>query len=69
MTCPDNIVDSGVLQVNTSGNYLVSCVRTFKGAHIKDKKVIKMRSMKIFDGSASLLTFPERELLMGRIVT
>ena len=43
---PENIVDSGVLQVSMSDQYLVYCLRKLNGARRKDHKVIKTRSMK-----------------------
>ena len=42
-TCPNNIVDSGVLQVSMSDHYIVYCLRKLNGTRRKDHKVIKMR--------------------------
>ena len=53
-TSPENIVDSGVLQVSMSDHYLVYCLRKLNGACRKDHKVIKTRSMKNFDETAFL---------------
>ena len=48
-TRPNNIVDSGVLQISMSDYYLVYCLRKLNGARRKDQKVIKESSMKSFD--------------------
>ena len=53
-TCPNNIVDSGVLQVSMSDHCPVYCLRKLNGARRKDHKVIKARSMKNFDEAAFL---------------
>ena len=52
--CPNNIVDSGVLHVSLSDDYLVYCLAKLNGAHKKDHKAIQTRSMKNFDET----TFP-----------
>ena len=58
-TCPNNIVDSVVLQVSMSDHYLVYCLRKLNGARRKDHKVIKTRAMKNFDATA-VLTYMSR---------
>ena len=56
-TCARNISDSGVHKVSMSDHYTVFCVRKFDGAVLKDRKIIKTRSMKYFDENAFLAMF------------
>ena len=53
-TCARNIYDSGVHKVSMSDHYTVFCVRKFDGALLKDREIIKTRSMKYFDENAFL---------------
>ena len=53
-TYPDNIVDSGVLQVSIRDHYLVYCLGNCDGARRIDHKVIKTRPMKSFEETAFL---------------
>ena len=53
-TCPRTISDSGMHKVSMSVHYMVFCVCTFDGASLKDRKIIKTRSMKHFDENAFL---------------
>ena len=48
-THPNNIVDSGVVQLATSDHYLIYCVRKFMGNLSKVPKVFESRQMKNFD--------------------
>ena len=49
-----NIAESGVHKVSMSDHYMVFCVRKFNGALLKDRKIIKTRSMKHFNEIALL---------------
>ena len=53
-TCAGNISDSTVHKVSMSGHYIVFCVRKFDGAPLKDRKIIKTRSVKYFEEKAIL---------------
>ena len=53
-TRPNNIIDSGALQVSMSDHYSIYCLKKLNGARRKDHKVIKTRSMNIFDATAFL---------------
>ena len=48
-THPNNIVDSGIVQLAISGHYLIFCVRNFMGNLSKLPKVFESRQMKNFD--------------------
>ena len=44
-TCPNDIVDSGVLQVSMNNHCLVYCLRKLNGAQRQDHKVIKTKTL------------------------
>ena len=66
-TCPNNFVDSGVLQVSMSDHYLVYCFRNLNGARRKDYKEIKTRSMKNLNETAFLIAVSQ--IIWDRIVS
>lgn len=47
-TCPNNVVESGVLKISMSDHYMVYCIRKLNGSFKKDHKAIKTRNMKNF---------------------
>ena len=53
-TCARNISDSGVHKISMSDHHMVFCVCKFDGGLLKDRKIIKTRSMKRFDAHAFL---------------
>ena len=53
-THPNNIVDSGVVQLAISDHYLIYCVRKFMGNLSKVPKVFESRQMKNFHKENSL---------------
>ena len=52
--CPNNVVDSGVLQVSMSDHYLVYYLMKLSEARKESHKEIKTMSMKSFDEAAFL---------------
>ena len=54
-TCPNNVLESGVLKISMSDHYMVYCIRKVNGSFEKDHKVIKTRNMKNFSEEALLL--------------
>ena len=54
ITCPRNIIKSGVLEFSLSDHYMVYCIRKFNGAVEKGHKKIKTRKMKNFNEEAFL---------------
>ena len=53
-TCPNNILESGVLKISMSDHYMVYCIRKLNGSFKKDHKTIKTRNMKNFSERAFL---------------
>ena len=53
-TCPNSVLESGVLKISMSDHYMVYCIRKLNGSFKKDHKAIKTRNMKNFSEEAFL---------------
>ena len=53
-TCPNNVLESGVLKISMSDHYMVYCIRKLNSSFKKDHKAIKTRNMKNFSEEAFL---------------
>ena len=56
-TCPNNVLESGVLKISMSDHYMVYCIRKLNSYFKKDHKAIKTRNMKNFSEEAFLQDF------------
>ena len=56
-TCPNNVVESGVLKISMSDHNMVYCIRRLNGSFKKDHKAIKTRNIKNFSEEAFLHDF------------
>ena len=54
MTCPNNVLESGLLKISMSDHYMVYCIRKLNSSFKKDHKAIKTRNMKNFSEEAFL---------------
>ena len=53
-TCPNNVLESGVLKISMSDHYMVYCIRKLNSSFKKDHEAIKTRNMKNFSEEAFL---------------